>query len=137
MKNSSFAEALKSILLDDPRYAEGAYHFIREALDHTIRSLDKPQDGPGRHVSGKELLDGIRDYAIGEFGPLTLLVLDEWGIRESIDFGNLVFNLVEKGVLGKTDQDRVEDFANGYDFQDAFVKPFEPEPDTESATSAG
>lgn len=133
MKKSSFAEALESILMDDPRYAETAYHFIREALDHTIRSLEKPQEGPGRHVSGRELLDGIREYAIGEFGPLTMTVLEEWGIRECIDFGHIVFNLVDKGVLGKTDQDRVEDFADGYDFEDAFVKPFEPQ--AEESTS--
>lgn len=128
MKKPSFNDALQEILQDDPRYTEEAYHFIREALDFTIRSLDKPEEGKGRHVSGKELLGGIRDFAIGEYGPITKTVLGKWGIERCIDFGYIVFNLVEKGILGKTESDRVEDFAEGYTFEDAFLKPFEPDP---------
>jgi uncharacterized repeat protein (TIGR04138 family) len=78
-------------------------------------------------VTGGELLDGIRKFALKEYGPLTLTVLNHWGIRRCEDFGELVFIMVEKGLLGKTDEDRKEDFSGGYDFESAFRKPFLPE----------
>ena len=121
MKTPGIEELLEPILKRDPRYTVGAYFFIREALDHTVRQLDKP-----RHISGQELLDGIRKYALGEYGPLTKRVLSEWGITECIDFGHLVFNLVNEGLLGKTDEDSLDDFSNGYDFTEAFLQPFRP-----------
>ena len=126
MKKVNFDEALEQILRDDPRYDLEAYVFIREALDFTIKMLSKPVEGPGRHVSGAELLEGIRQYALQEFGPLSKTVLNQWGITRCVDFGDLVFNLVEKGVLGKTDQDKKEDFSGGYDFDEAFRTPFKP-----------
>jgi uncharacterized repeat protein (TIGR04138 family) len=79
-----------------------------------------------RHVSGQELLGGIRDYALAQFGPMTQMVFEEWGIKRCEDFGEIVFNMVEIGLLGKTEKDSREDFANGYDFDDAFRKPFRP-----------
>ena len=86
----------------------------------------KPVEGPGRHVSGTELLEGIRRFALAEFGPLAMTVLNHWGISKTVDFGHLVFNLVEKGVLGKTSDDKLEDFADGYEFEHAFRGPFCP-----------
>jgi uncharacterized repeat protein (TIGR04138 family) len=86
----------------------------------------KENKGEMRHVSGQELLGGIRDYALAQFGPMTKMVFEEWGIKRCEDFGEIVFNMVEIGLLGKTDQDSREDFANGYDFDDAFRKPFLP-----------
>ncbi len=124
MKKVSFQEALPQLLERDPRYAEDAYHFLREALDFTVKLLEKPVQGPGRHVSGQELLEGIRQYALKEYGQLAMRVLNTWGIHRTVDFGEIVFNMVGCGLLGKTDQDRVEDFAGGYDFETAFVKPF-------------
>ena len=121
MKTPNPEDLLEPILKRDPRYTAEAYFFIREALDHVVRQLDAP-----RHVSGQELLDGIRKYALGEYGPLTKRVLSEWGINECIDFGHIVFNLVNAGLLGKTDEDSIDDFANGYDFAEAFVHPFRP-----------
>ena len=121
MKTPGTEELLEPILKRDPRYTVEAYFFIREALDHTVRQLDKP-----RHISGQELLDGIRKYALGEYGPVTKRVLSEWGITECIDFGHLVFNLVNEGLLGKTDEDSLDDFSNGYDFTEAFLQPFRP-----------
>ncbi len=105
----------------DPRYAAEAYFFVREALEHSVQKLEKP-----RHISGQELLSGIREYAIGEYGPVTKRVLSEWGITECIDFGYIVFNLVNEGLLGKTEGDSINDFAVGYDFNEAFVRPFRP-----------
>jgi uncharacterized repeat protein (TIGR04138 family) len=124
MRTITFEEAVAQILEEDPRYAPEAYHFIREALDWTTRSLKKPAEGPGRHVSAAELLEGIRQYALKEYGPLAMTVLQAWGIRQCADFGQIVFNLVNKELLGKTDDDSVHDFDNGYDFAAAFRAPF-------------
>lgn len=127
MKKISFQEAVETITRDNPRYSSQAYYFLREALDFTIKLFEKPLDGPARHVSGGELLDGIRKYALKEFGPITMTVLANWGITRCEDFGEIVFIMVEKGLLGKTDEDRKEDFLGGYDFDTAFRKPFRPE----------
>jgi len=121
MKRETIDELLAPILAADLRYTTEAYLFVREGLDHTVRQLDEP-----RHVSGQELLDGIREYALQEFGPVSKRVLSEWGINECIDFGNIVFNLVNHGLLGKTDEDSIEDFMGGYDFHEAFILPFRP-----------
>jgi len=126
VKKVSFEEALHLILEKDARFDAHAYHFVREALDFTVRLLAKPVEGPSRHVTGGELLEGIRQFALQEYGPLTKTVLHRWGIRRCEDFGEIVFNLVEMGVLGKTEEDRREDFAGGYDFDDAFARPFLP-----------
>ncbi len=126
MKHGDFQETVARIVDEDPRYHEAAYQFMREALDFTIKLLEKPVEGKGRHVSGGELLEGIRQFALKDFGPLTLTVLRTWGITRCEDFGEIVFNMVRHGVLGKTDEDRREDFAGGYDFDTAFRKPFRP-----------
>ena len=126
MKQSNFQEAVDDMRRANPQFEEQAYYFIREALDFTIRLLNKPTSGKARHVSGAELLEGIRKFAIQEFGPITKTVLNHWGIHECEDFGRIVFIMVEHNVLGKTDYDSIEDFAGGYDFVDAFRKPFLP-----------
>lgn len=125
MKSRNIDDLLAPILEKDARYTAEAYLFVREGLDHTVRRLEKP-----RHVSGEELLDGMREYALQEFGPVAKRVLSEWGINECVDFGHVVFNLVEEGLLGKTDQDSITDFMNGYDFHEAFIKPFRPKEPT-------
>ena len=122
MKTPNTADLLEPILKRDPRYKENAYYFVRDALDHTVRQFEKP-----RHISGQELLEGIRKYALSEYGPVAKRVLSEWGISECTDFGNIVFNLVNEGLLGKTDEDSIEDFMNGYDFAEAFDQPFLPQ----------
>lgn len=113
---------------DDPRYKRGAYYFLRQALDYSLKELHK--DGKldrTNHLTGQQLLEGIRLYAIDQYGPMARTVFENWGVRECRDFGNIVFNLVDCKVLGKTDQDRPEDFDGGYSFSAAFDKPFRPE----------
>ncbi len=127
MKKISFQEALEIILKEDARYSAEAYEFVREALDYTLKTHKKESKDPNRHVTGQELLGGIRDYAIAEFGPMSRTVLSFWGIHKCDDFGHIVFNMVEKGILGKTEGDRVEDFYGGYDFEEAFDMPFQPQ----------
>lgn len=112
---------LEGIIARDPRYTEEAYAFVRAGLDFTVRRLEKP-----RHVSGQELLDGIREFALSEFGPMSKTVLAGWGIGRTEDVGEIVFNMVENGLLGKTDEDSRSDFADGFDFDEAFRRPFQP-----------
>ena len=127
MQEVSFEEALAKIRAKDPRYHRDAYLFVREALDHTQKTIGKDPRGRIRHVTGQELLAGIREFALQQFGPMTKAVLEEWGIRCSLDFGEIVFNMVEVGWLAKTDKDSRADFENGYDFDEVFRKPFLPE----------
>ena len=126
MQQPNFEEMLETIVARDPRFTADAYHFIREALDHTQKIVAKASKGASRHVSGHELLDGIRDYALKLYGPMTPTVFADWGIRACEDFGEIVFNLVEAGLLSKTQKDSREDFKGGYDFDEAFRKPFLP-----------
>ncbi len=122
-----FNEVIRAIRKDDPRYARGAYYFLRQALDYSLKTLHQRGElDKTNHLSGGQLLDGIRLYAIDQFGPMARPVLEHWGIKRCEDFGNIVFNLVECKVLGKTDQDSPADFAGGYDFRSAFDEPFEP-----------
>src|SRR6202035_2934011 len=126
MHEVSFEQGLEKIRAKDPRFDRDAYMFVREALDHTQRTISKSAHGRARHVSGPELLEGIRDLALSQFGPMAMTVFEEWGIRSCEDFGAIVFNMVEIELLAKTDKDDLADFAGGYDFFDAFRKPFLP-----------
>jgi uncharacterized repeat protein (TIGR04138 family) len=127
MQKIGFAEALDSIVATDPRYHRDAYVFLRDALDFTIKQQKKIKGTTVRHVAGPDLLDGIRQHALREFGPMVITVFDCWGIRSCEDVGHMVFNLIDAGIFGKTDQDSIEDFKGVYDFEEAFVKPFAPE----------
>jgi uncharacterized repeat protein (TIGR04138 family) len=127
MQKIGFAEALDSIVASDHRYQRDAYVFLRDALDFTTKQQKRIKGTTVRHVSGPELLEGVRQYALKEFGPMVTTVFDAWGIHSTEDFGHMVFNLIEAGIFGKTDEDSIEDFKGVYDFTEAFVKPFEPE----------
>lgn len=127
MQKIGFAETLDSIVATDPRYGRDAYVFLRDSLDYTTKQQKKLKGAPVRHVAGPELLDGVRQYALKEFGPMVVTVLSYWGIRNTQDIGHMVFNLIGAGIFGKTDEDSLEDFKNVYDFNEAFVKPFAPE----------
>lgn len=127
MQEIDFDEAVELILARDPRFSRGAYTFVREALDYTQKLIGKEARGHIRHVSGQELLDGIRQLALQQFGPMAMTVFEEWGVHNCRDFGEIVFNMVEIGLLAKTDKDTRADFQDGYDFVDAFRKPFWPQ----------
>jgi uncharacterized repeat protein (TIGR04138 family) len=126
MQKIGFAEALESVVGSDSRYQRDGYIFLRDALDFTTKQQKKVKGVSVRHVTGPELLDGVRRYALKEFGPMVMTVFDSWGIRSCEDIGHMVFNLIGAGVFGKTEQDSIEDFKNVYDFGEAFVKPFAP-----------
>jgi len=127
MQKKGFTEALEAIVAADPRYERDAYFFLQDALDFTMKSRKKQRTDLSRHVTGQELLEGVRLYALKEYGPMVPTVFDAWGVGRCEDFGEMVFNLVRAGIFGKTDTDRIEDFLNGYSFHDAFVKPYLPE----------
>jgi uncharacterized repeat protein (TIGR04138 family) len=126
MQKIGFTEALDSIVASDPRYHRDAYVFLRDALDYTAKQQKKSKGASVRHVSGPELLEGVRQYALREFGPMALTVFAFWGVQCCEDVGRMVFNLIGAGIFGKTDEDSMDDFKAVYDFREAFLTPFKP-----------
>ena len=114
------AEKFRNLLSSDKRFDPEAYNFVYEALDWTLKHITKPERRGNQHVTGRELLEGVRQYAIDQFGCLTRTVLDSWGVSTTDDFGEIVFNLVEYDLMGKQDSDSREDFHELYDFSEAF-----------------
>ncbi len=137
MPVKNFEEVIQLICREDRRYDPGAYVFMRQALDFTLTGiLEKEKTKKHRHVTGQELCEGIRDYTLEKYGPMAHTLLNTWGIHRTEDFGQIVFNLVEYGIFGKTDSDRIEDFDAVYDFEKAFIDPFKPTADfLESCTN--
>jgi uncharacterized repeat protein (TIGR04138 family) len=109
--------ALLEVLDKDKRYDPESYSFVMASLSFTMKKL-----GRKGHVTGQELLEGIREYALEQFGPMARTVLEYWGIKSTNDFGEIVFNMIDVGMLGKTEQDSKEDFNNVYDFKTVFDK---------------
>lgn len=110
---------IDQILDVDPRYPRQAYGFIMEGLKHTTSRLPVR-----RHVTGQELSIGIRDYAIGQYGIATRLVFEQWGLTGTRDFGEIVFNLIQAGLMRKTDEDSLDDFNEVFDFETEFDKKY-------------
>ena len=127
MNNDHFTATVDAIVAADARFERDAYLFVRDALEYTTKRLQKqqPHKLPAEcHVSGAQLLDGLRQYALEQYGPMVITVLDHWRVRSCEDIGYIVFNLIEAREFGKAEGDSVEDFRGGYSFQDAFVKPY-------------
>lgn len=116
-----------AVILDiaerDPRYKPASYHFVFEALDHTLSN----RGGGRRHVSGPEIMDGVRALALERFGFMVRAVFKHWGVTKTNDFGEIVFNLIGADLLQKTADDRKEDFCDLYDFEVVFDNAFEAE----------
>src|SRR4051812_9522973 len=110
------------------RYDEEAYRFVVEALHFTQQRLSRPRpqsaDDDSAHISGQELLTGLREFASKSFGMLAGTVLRSWGVRTTDDVGRIVFELIDRGEMRKTDRDRLSDFAHLYDFREAFVEDY-------------
>jgi uncharacterized repeat protein (TIGR04138 family) len=113
-------ELLAGILAKDSRYARDAYVFVSESLNYTVQKA-----GRKGHVSGRELCVGLCEFALQQFGRLARTVLDTWGIRRCEDVGEIVFNMVDAGLLRKTEEDSREDFAGVVNFHDALDGGFE------------
>lgn len=106
---------IEGILEREAKYKFEAYSFVMAGLHYTVSRLSVP-----RHVSGPELCEGLRDYALEQFGPMARTVLEYWGIRTTVDFGKIVFLLIEAELLKKTEEDSIRDFENIYPFDQAF-----------------
>ncbi len=134
-------QQLARLLREDRRYRLDAYLFVFEALNYAqevmglgtespsepaIGSVEEEEDyeGPQRHVTGQELCEAIRRFALQQYGLMAKTVLESWGIRKTGDFGEIVFNLIRIGRMRKTPHDRREDFDNVYDFETAFREEF-------------
>ncbi len=113
--NTNFYNKIKEIIDKDSRYSSDAYEFVMQALWWTQKKIKN-----NGHVSGKELLEGIKEFALEQYGPMARTVVNYWGIYQTGDFGEIVFNMIEKGLMGRTEEDSKEDFNNVYDFQEAF-----------------
>lgn len=136
MEQVKIEEVVEQILEKDKRFQPDAYRFVLEALGHTRKLVDregkelktiKRGAAVEQHVTGQQLLEGVRELARESFGPMAMMVLEEWGIKSCRDIGEIVFIMVEHNVLKKTDKDSRADFENGYDFFEAFRKPYLPE----------
>ena len=105
-----------------------AYRFVFEALHFAQEQLQRPaslvEDNEDAHISGQELLEGVRQLALQRYGNLVEAVFTYWGIRRTEDFGRIVFELIERGEMRKTDQDQLEDFVDVYDFQQVFDRDY-------------
>lgn len=129
MNEQQQRQVIRQIVEDDPRYTEEAYVFVREGLDYTVHERNQVPNDQSHHVRGWELSEGIRDYALREFGPVSLRVLRHWGIRTCEDIGEIVYNMIDAELLGKTEDDAKQDFHGVFDFEQAFCDPFLPEAD--------
>lgn len=110
-----FETIIEDIAEKDLRYREESYVFIMEALAFTQKKFKRE-----KHVKGMELLKGLRELLLNRYGPMAMTVLNHWGIKSTEDFGNIVYNLIENRVLSKTDEDTIEEFRDGYDFEEVF-----------------
>jgi len=119
MSEAMAQNALAGLQHNDLRYAEPAYVFVLTALHHRLAGLPAP-----RHVSGPEVAEAVRSLALDRFGPLARTVLEHWGIHSTADMGEIVFALVECGILIKQPEDSREDFEGLFSFQDAFEKGY-------------
>ena len=126
MQKIQFDEAVKLVREKDDRFSMDAYQFLREVLDHTVKALRGDELIEHRHVSGPELLNGLIEYSQKEYGSMASVVLDSWGIRASEDLGKMVFNLIEVGAFGKSDEDSPADFSGNINLRKALQKPFLP-----------
>ena len=137
---SEFSHPLLDLLAKDTRYQAEAYEFIRNALNYAHDELglgqidqqvlaaameadgDIPDDA---HLTGQQLCEAIRQYSILQFGFMAKTVLNNWGLNETLDFGEVVYNLIDIGMMRKSNSDSKDDFAGVYDFDSVFVKDFD------------
>ena len=120
----SFQEAVEQAVSHDARYQPEAYAFVRDALHDAATKFRG--DADDQHVSGQELLEGVRGHALREFGPMAWFLMQEWGVLRGEDVGCIVYNLIKCGYFGRNEGDSIEDFAGGYDFEEAFTRPYRP-----------
>ena len=120
------SDPLHKIAAEDGRYAPAAYQFVFESLEPAVKIAGRENcEGQDRHVTGQELLKGLRAHASDTFGPMAAHVWRSWGLSRTVDWGEIVFVLVDAGMLNRQESDSIEDFREGFDFDEAFVEGYE------------
>jgi len=122
-KGPTNLQAIEKIVEKNPRFRPEAYVFVQQSLDFTLRRIveEKTRNlGDPPHVTGRELLEGVRDLARPRFGRLAPLVFRKWGIERSRDFGEIVFRMVDAKIMSKSRSDSLDDFGNGFEIETAF-----------------
>jgi uncharacterized repeat protein (TIGR04138 family) len=129
------AKSLQEVVQAVGIYPAEAYHFVQQGLTYTVQKIHAAQSDPeaSRHVSGRDLCEGLRELALKQWGLMARTVLARWNITSTMDFGRIVFAMVEHQLLQKTENDRVEDFRQVYDFATAFEKNYQIQPIAEKA----
>ncbi len=130
MNPNQILDRIRKEIIDsgrDTRYKPGAYAFVLNGLEFYLAKL-----GEKRHVTGQELSKGLAEFAHKQFGPLAWDVLSGWGIQATDDFGYLVYNLIDIGLLSKRESDSINDFAKVFDLKAYFSgrDPFIIDPKT-------
>ena len=129
MATPSLETRIEDLVRDDPRYCAEAYHFVYDALDYAVQLTCFGGGDPmetARHIGVDELLEGIRQLALEEFGPLARCVFESWGVYSTDDFGEIVFNLIARDLLHQSDTDRKEDFQGRFSFHEALDDAYRP-----------
>ncbi|HZZ43025.1 MAG TPA: Minf_1886 family protein [Tepidisphaeraceae bacterium] len=116
------SRSLQDVIDDIGLYPPEAFDFVQQGLTYTVQKLHGDEKDPeaSRHVSGQQLCEGLREYALMQWGFLASVVLKRWNIQSTIDFGRIVFALVDNGFMQKTERDTIEDFRNVFSFDGAF-----------------
>jgi uncharacterized repeat protein (TIGR04138 family) len=118
---------VRDLALRDGRYSPEAFRFLFESLQVAVKIAGREEaKGTERHVTGQEVLAGMREHAGTLFGPLAAQVWRSWGVHDTLDWGRIVFLLVEAGLLNRQETDTIEDFRSGFDFEEAFVRGYRP-----------
>lgn len=123
MSQQQFPEIAWKTLTANAPYPREAYAFVQEGLGYTVRLVHgDPSKLPAgeRHVNGRDLCEGLREYAIKKYGLMARSVLEHWHIHRTEDFGRIVFGMVDAGLMSSTDEDSMADFVGVYSFEDAF-----------------
>ena len=134
--SSNVPQKLLELLNRDRRYTLDAYQFVREALSYAqdvlnlgrrseVKQEEPPAEEAEHHLTGQQLCEAIRKYALEQYGYMAQFVLNSWGVRSTSDFGDIVFNLIDIEFMKQSPTDRREDFDVVYDFDQAFRKQFE------------
>ena len=118
----TYEQLLDEVVEEVGLYPVQAYEFIQQGLGYTVNKVHGDVKDPkiSRHIGGRDLCEGLREFALLRWGMMARTVLSRWNVRKTIDFGRIVFALVDGGLMQKTEEDSVEDFRDVFDFKTAF-----------------
>jgi len=112
--NADFSKKIEEIAQKDSRYKPDAYGFVMQALWFTQQKLKR-----SGHITAREFLEGVRDFGLNQYGPMTKNVFEHWGIKGTSDFGEVIFNMIDSGLMKKSEEDNRGDFKDVYNFEEA------------------